>query len=185
MLYPIVLVAISNTENRAFMMRLYEENYRVMYAQAYDILHNRQDVEDAISDACVALIRNISKLTRMERPVLRAYVVSTVRNTSLNIRKRRSKEWDRAVYDPELAFDVITDDKATVDAKMLLDEEVAQVKQAILRLSETEQRVVTMKYYEGIENEEIGQRLGVKSESVRKCLLRARRHIIEIIEETE
>lgn len=182
MFYPIVIMAIENSDDRDFMMRLYDEYYRIMCAQAYEVLQEHQYVEDVIGDACLALIDKIEILTQMERPVLRAYVVSTVRNTAKNHRKRLSRQRERTLDDPDPVFDNMADEKAEINSSLLLNEEVTKVKEAILRLPEAERKVMQMKFYDNLSNVEIGLILGVKAESVRKYLLRARRHVLEILE---
>lgn len=182
MFYPIAIMAIENSDGRDFMMRLYDKYYRIMFAQAYEILHEHQYVEDVIGDACLALIDKIEILTQMECPVLRAYVVTTVRNTAKNYRKRLNRQRKRTLDDPDPAFDTLVDEKTDIDSNLLLNEEVERVKKAILQLPESEQRVMQMKFYENLSNEEIALSLGVKAESVRKYILRARRHVLEIME---
>lgn len=181
MFYPVVIMAIENSEDRDFMMRLYDEYHRIMCAQAYEVLQDHQYVEDVISEACLALIEKIEILTQLECPALRAYIVSTIRNTALNFVKRLSRQRKRTLDDPDLAFETIADEKAQVDSGILLNDEVERVTRAILQLPESEQKVMQMKFYDNMSNDEIALNLGVKAESVRKYIVRARRHILEIL----
>lgn len=182
MIYPIAILAIDNPEDRAFMMRLYEDYHRLMHAQAYRVLQDRQHIDDVISESCIALIGRIAILTQLDCPALRAYIVTTVRNTAINYGKQLTRKRRHTVGDPDIAFDSLPEDSDEIDAGLLLREEVEHVRKAILQLPAAEQNVMRMKYYGNLSNEQIAHSLGIKAEGVRKYLLRARRHVLEIME---
>ena len=178
---PFVILAIENDEDRIFMQNLYESYHRLMCAQAYEVLHDWHNVEDVLSEACVALIDKIQILTTLERPALKAYVVSTIRNTAVNYGKRLSRQRGHSVDDPAIAFETVANDDADVDSGLLLADEVADVRKAILKLPEYERVALQMRFYQDLSYEEIGKAMGIKPESARKFILRARRDILEII----
>ena len=45
---PMILMAIEDDADRAFMINLYEQCHRAMYRQAYDILRDHGEAEDAV-----------------------------------------------------------------------------------------------------------------------------------------
>lgn len=179
---PIVILAIENEEDRFFMQQLYDEYYRSMCAQAYSVLGERQYIDDVISEALIALIDKIQILAQMKRPVLHAYIVSTIRNTSVNFIKRQCRQRNHTVPDPESILETLECSEADPDTPLLIEEDVTHMQKAILKLPDYERRVLQMKYFQDLDNGEIARQLGIKPDSVRKFLLRARRHTLEIME---
>lgn len=53
---PMILMAIEDDADRAFMINLYEQCHKAMYRQAYDILRDHGEAEDAVQDTLVKLI---------------------------------------------------------------------------------------------------------------------------------
>ena len=47
---PMILMAIEDDADRAFMINLYEQCHKAMYRQAYDILRDHGEAEDAVQD---------------------------------------------------------------------------------------------------------------------------------------
>ncbi len=45
---PMILMAIEDDADRAFMINLYEQCHKAMYRQAYDILRDHGEAEDAV-----------------------------------------------------------------------------------------------------------------------------------------
>ena len=61
---------------------------QICYGVAYNILHNKEDVEECLNDVWVALWNQVH-ITRPEQ--FKAYVIRTVRNRAINIAKRNGK----------------------------------------------------------------------------------------------
>lgn len=53
---PMILMAIEDDADRAFMINLYEQCHKAMYRQAYDILRDHGEAEDAVQDTLVKLL---------------------------------------------------------------------------------------------------------------------------------
>ena len=61
---PMILMAIEDDADRAFMINLYEQCHKAMYRQAYDILRDHGEAEDAVQDTLVKLIGRMAALRR-------------------------------------------------------------------------------------------------------------------------
>lgn len=53
-----------------------------MYRVALHLLRAHPEAEDVVSDACLKLIVKIERLRTLDEGTLRAYIVTTVRNTA-------------------------------------------------------------------------------------------------------
>jgi len=57
----------------------------MMYGVAYRILRNEEDAEDAVAEALENIFKNLDKISEISCPKTRGYIVTIVRNTSINI----------------------------------------------------------------------------------------------------
>ena len=177
---PSVILAMPAGDDRDYMTWLYEQHHRLMFATAWKYTRDKQAVEDIVSDSCVALIKKIPVLREMERDKLRAYIIAAVRNTALNHldKQQRAKAHIVPVADEKMNQ---LPDGADIQRRVELKEELADVWAAISSLSDTEQRVMQMRYSQDLSDEEIASRLGVSTDSIRKYVSRARAHIRAIV----
>jgi len=183
MTFPIAILAIENDDDRAFMESLYIEHRQIMYKKAYSMLRNQQDAEDVINTACIALINNLSRLRGFDSCTLRAYIVSTIRNTAINSINKRNRINARSVPDADVELERATPDNLAPDSRIIQQAELEALKQALSSLPEKEMTLLQMKYVAEIPDEEIAKELGIKRASIRSYLTNARRHVREILKE--
>ena len=88
---PIVILAMPAGEDRDFMEGLYRKYHRLMYATAWKYVNESSAVEDVVSDSCVALMKKIPTLRELDHNKTCVYIVSTVRNTSINALNKQSR----------------------------------------------------------------------------------------------
>ena len=70
LLFPAAILTISDESDRDFMKHLYINHAARMFRVARALTDSKQDAEDVVGEACVALIRKISLLKTLERNVL-------------------------------------------------------------------------------------------------------------------
>lgn len=58
-----------------------------MMATAWRFVRQSYDADEIVSESLMALYRKIDKIRHMKQNSLRLYIISTVRNTSLNYLK--------------------------------------------------------------------------------------------------
>lgn len=175
---PVILLALENDDDRAFVTELYEQHKSIMYKQALNILRSRDHVEDVVGDACLAIIDNILLIRTLSGYILRAYIVSIVRNTAINFIARRDRQQRRAyLADDERLLEVPSDAPDPL-SELMWREQVELLMRAIDTLPEHEQEALRMKYLGELSDAEIAAELNIKADSVRPCLMRARRHAL-------
>lgn len=176
LIIPSVILAIISDEDRDYMEWLYREHHRLMYQIALKYCQDQMEIQDIVSDACVALIDKIDKLRYLERAKLRLYIFATVRNTAIDhFRKRR--RLDEHFFHLSEAVDNQMTDGFDVEKRIELQEELGKVMRAICELPEKEQIVMRLKYSVGLSDVEIAEAVGLAPNSVRKYVERARDHI--------
>ena len=184
MIYPIVILAMDNPQDRAFMENLYNENAGLMYSQAIDVLGDRREyADDVVSDAILRLIDKVELIRTFECYILRSYIVSTIRRTALNHLKKQGRLNKRFIYDDGTELAQHASDDPDVDAELLRRVEVDELKSAIRRLKPSDQRILEMKYILQMSNVQIASELQIGVDSVRPCLQRVRRRAYKIMKE--
>ena len=183
MLVPIVILSLESDGDREFMSELYVNYRALMYKTAWSFTKVPADVDDIISDSCVALIKQISKLRDMNDNEIRQYIVITVRNTAINA-WRKNKQY-RQLFQPAGEDLESISDKSNGHGTISFFEELDAMRNAIHALPENEQFLIRMKYLEGKSDKEIAEQIGIADSSVRKYLQRARNHIKDAVYRSE
>ena len=177
-----IICAIEDADDKLFMCRLYEEYEQLMFWAASKYLNNIEDRQDAVQDAIVALIKNLTTLKNLKDSTLRTYIVCTVESRAINLAKKKSKEQhlfdDLESIPVGTAVDMIEDNLLQIAMKSSLLE-------VWPRLPIQDQILLESKYILGYNDKELGKILGCKSSSVRMYLTRARRRAVELISEVK
>ena len=182
MFIPVAILSIGNEDDRAFMVRLYVDYRWLMYKVALSVVREPQLAEDMVSQTLCEMIDNLEKIRAVDCCKLRGYIVSFVRNVSVDFVRKR--DWQGKYF-------FLTGEEAEVAAEDSVDEnlirmaEIDALKRGLARLSENDRLLLTMKYFDGLSDEEIAARLGVAKASVRTCLMRARNRLCQRLKEDE
>ena len=175
LMMPMVIAAMPEGEDQDFMERLYRRNCRLMFAVAWKQFRNRDAVEDVVSDSCVALLRHVDTLRGLGEKQLRAYIVTTVRNTAINRHAadaRSERAFEAAAGEADEAAEA--PDPAL---RIALEDELDRVIAAIGRLPPREAQIMRMRYAMELSDAEIASALGIGESTVRSAVHRARRKL--------
>ncbi len=144
--------------------------HRKMFAVAYRFLQREDEAEDAVQDVLVKLWQMREKLPPNE--TLEAYILTMTRNLCIDrIRSRREVcsdedgQWDEECMDDD-----------SLENKDRLRLVLAFIRQ----LPGDQQKVLRLKVFEDLTNEQIGALLNLKQDNVRQLLSRARKRLREL-----
>lgn len=182
MFIPVAILSIGNEDDRAFMVRLYVDYRWLMYKVALSVVREPQLAEDMVSQTLCEMIDNLEKIRAVDCCKLRGYIVSFVRNVSVDFVRKRDRQGKYLFLTGEEA-EVAADD--SVDENLIRMAEIDALKRGFARLSENDRPLLTMKYFDGLSDEEIAARLGVAKASVRTYLMRARNRLCQRLKEDE
>lgn len=165
------------------MIDLFLKNQAAMYQTAYRIVGEAQIAEDMVQETCISLINHLEEVKKVAANKLRTYVTSATRNTSINyVVKRNRRSRYSFLTDDDRVFESRADD-AEIDSALIREADIETIKRALRALSEKDQLLLNLKYYDGKTDAEIARVLEIKADSVRSYLTRARRHLMEKIDE--
>lgn len=182
MFIPVAILSIGNEDDRAFMVRLYVDYRWLMYKVALSVVREPQLAEDMVSQTLCEMIDNLEKIRAVDCCKLRGYIVSFVRNVSVDFVRKRDRQGKYFFLTGEEA-EVAAED--SVDENLIRMAEIDALKRGLARLSENDRLLLTMKYFDGLSDEEIAARLGVAKASVRTYLTRARNRLCQRLKEDE
>lgn len=102
------LETLEDESDKDYIIWLYNEFERLMYSTAFKYTTIPQIAEDIVQDSVVNLIRKVATIRAMKRQVLAAYIISTVRNTSINRLKAIEYEREHVVEDSDIELESIS-----------------------------------------------------------------------------
>ena len=176
MIMPVFIQMIEDPVDQEWMIELYTQYHKLIFATADYYLDNYMDVEEVINDSMLALYEKIDRIRLLEPKALTSYIITTVRNTAFS-RMRKQKLINRHfLYLSDYSMETIAsteDVEKVVESRDQLDE----VHRIINALSEKEQSVIRLKYEMGLNDKEIAEELGISQDAVRQHVTRARKHI--------
>ena len=168
------------SSDEEFILWLYQEFYRLMFFTAQKYVSDQTQQEEIVQESLRKLIEKTNHLRHFQRPVLASYIVSTVRNTSIDLLKSLQEEENRIVNLDDLLTQEFSESRA-VEEGLILREETEQFKKIWKELDAETRMVLEGKYILGYNSEKLSQLLKCKPNSVRMRLTRARRKALELM----
>jgi RNA polymerase sigma-70 factor (ECF subfamily) len=175
-LIPLNILAIEDDSDREFMIDIYTELHPLMKSTACQIVKDDAIAEDIIHDTIIDLIRKLDNIRNYERRRLASYIKRAVRNHSLDYCRRKKLEGNQTLwsFEDDSATPIPDDSNSPAEA-FEISEEYESMGRALKRLPEREKHLLHLKYDMQYDDEAIGQIMGIKKDSVRQYLTRARR----------
>lgn len=179
---PICILAIEDDADRVFMITLYEQYRKAMYYRAFDVLKEHTEAEDAVHDALVRLISRTAMLRTMPKEQLFPYVIITAQTAAIDRWRSRGKVHLGA--DADIADSHCGTEKDRTGAFIDM-ERVDLLSRGLEKLTEQDRNILIYRYIMEMTDEEIAKQLGIKPESVRMYLTRARRNAFAVLDAEE
>ncbi|WP_170061178.1 RNA polymerase sigma factor [Spirosoma aerolatum] len=161
-------------DDQAAFAELYQRFYAILYSYGYKVADNTALVEDAIQDLFV-------DIWRMRRSIALAQSVKfyLFRSLRRKIHHLGKQEHGLDIELTETNQSVSSDYSA--EQALISQEQQSQLidrlTQALAKLPQREQEVITLRFYQSFKNEEIAQIMGITEKSVRNTLHKALSHL--------
>ena len=144
----VLLAALESDEDRQKFIEIYEQYHDQMERTAMRILKEQSDVEDAVQNAFMQMIRHFEKIFEIPCEELPFWIISIVKNESRIILRKNQRtvpmeNWDGFIK----SIDDISGYAELVDL--------------FTRLPETYRSVLELKMLHGYSDKEISKRLGI------------------------
>ena len=157
----IYLQMTGTPEDRTKFEQLYARYGGWMLGTARKILQNDRDAEDAVHDAWLTILENLHKISSVDCPKTRAYLVTIVESKAIDLyRKKQRQETGELLENQQgLTVEYQGEDGLT---------------RCILALPARYREVILLKYQQGYSTKEIAKLMGLSAAAAHKLVQRAR-----------
>ncbi len=168
----VLLAALESSKDRQRFIEIYERHHVQMERTAMRILTEQSDVEDAVQNAFMQIIRHFEKISEIPCEELPFWIISIVKNEARIILRKNQRtvpleDWD--------GFTRSIDDISGY----------AELVELFTKLPETYRSVLEMKILYGYSDKEISRRLSISETAVSSRATRGRSMLREIVEKED
>lgn len=168
---------IDNDDDRAKFEIIYNEYRKRMVSTAFSVLKNKEDAEDAVHDTFIKIARNMKSIDDPTSDRTLSYVIKATKNNAINLLNKNKKRNEHIQLE---------DVENIADGKFLerlhIEENYAELVDAIRLLNDTYRDVMFFHFVEGMKIKEIADLLGKKQSTVQQQLIRGKKKLLEILE---
>ena len=143
---------LTRKKRDAVFLKLKEKYGGLMLWIARDILRDPRDVDDAMQEAFLTIYKEISKISDIEHPKTKGYIVTIIRSKSINI-YNRNKRHEEEPLEENLAAP---------------PEDIGALGACMLRLEPRKRDMLLLKYHYGYSVKEIAEMMELPVESAYK-----------------
>lgn len=149
---------------------IYDQEFQYLFNYGRKIFQRTELVEDSIHDLFVEIWQRHDSLGPTDS--IRRYMATSLRRKIVAVLKKESKSqsvdsFDTIPFDVELAIDEV------IIAQELNEEQAAQLKRAFDKLSAKQKEILYLRFYQGLDYEQIADVLDMKYQSLRNAVSRA------------
>ena len=166
----IYMQMLETPEEKSKFEQIYLEYRGLMFHVAYEILHNKQDAEDAVHQAFVKIAENIKKISDPVCPKTHSYVVIIVESRAIDQYRKNQKHQSIELIDNLQGIEVNY-------------EENNELTKCILQLPARYREMILLRYHHGYSVKEIAKMLGLSLPAAIKLDQRAKNKLKKLCEE--
>lgn len=146
--------------------RIYREHVDALLRYGRQFCNETSWIEDSIHDLFVDLWRNRSGLAATDR--IRPYLLVALRRRLIKLMKKQQRQVD-ATPD-EVDFQAVPAVDVAIIGREMSAEQSERLEQGLNRLSKRQREALYLKYFEGLEYEEMGKAMDISYQSVRNLV---------------
>ena len=177
---PICILTIESESDREFMTRVFVEYQRLMYATIAKIMPNQWSTEDVLQSTLIKLIDKIEVLKSLSHEQMVNYLIVACRNTAYN-QIRYDKNHSSISFEDYIVDDEPSSDSSLVEDQILLHATLNALSNVWHQLDARTQYLLEARYILDKSPEEIALDLGIKPDSTRMALTRARKKAAQLM----
>lgn len=171
-----ILTVIYNNLQKLKIEVMYLRYRKLLYVKAYEILEDAELSEDAVAETISVIVKHKNKMENKDEIHMRNYMVRVCRNIALKMKKNPEISYENMdeLYDCNAGYvnpeDIVIDKESYLRLKDALDKMKPEYKDLIM-----------FRYTDNMSVKEISEMTGLKVDTVRKRLQRAKNMMSEIL----
>lgn len=154
--------------------RVYHKYKGIMLSCAYSILKDESLSEDAVHEAFLKILNNLSKIDEVDSPRTRGFVIVVTENTAKNIYNKENRA-KIVELDESIPYNKTTEQAVEQNLTAEL------IAEKIAELPENYRRALMLRYLNGLSDREIASALGISDSLARKRLERGRKALGKLL----
>ena len=175
---------INNEKKKREITGWYEKYYRIMRTRAYEIVRDYHIADDMVSEAFIKVFNNYEEIRKLEEPQIAFYLISIIRNISIDYTRKQKRENAHAnlgFEDNEI--EKIPDDDESKYPEIIYARKELQdnLKKYMDKLSQRDAELIVYKYLWNMSEKEISEMFHIKQEQVHVYVGRAKKRLFKII----
>jgi RNA polymerase sigma-70 factor (ECF subfamily) len=159
--------------------RLYELYYVPVFRYLYGRLRNKEEANDLAQSVFLKVYEAISRIEPNSAPL--KYFFTVARNTLIDFWRKKK---DLIISAEDDVWQNIPDHRPNQVTIVETLEISVQVREALEKLDDDDQDILSLKYFGGLSAGEIGEQLSISEAAVRQRQCRALKILKEIIEQS-
>lgn len=160
------------------LVEIFNENYNMVYGIIWNMVFDKQEVEDLVQRVWLRVVENADKFYYMDSNRTRNYIRVMTKNLVFNYFKEQKREPIVCNVD-DFVEELLCDDDVFNAA---FDDGFSEEFDIVLKkITEEEKSLIYLKYREKLKDAEIAKLLGYNDVNVRVKLHRMRKHVEKII----
>ncbi len=167
MLMLAYLQMIDDPKDKIKFEQVYLKYRGFMFRIANEILQNQQDAEDAVHNAFLSISKNISKISDLDCPKTRGFLVIIIERKSIDVLRDRKKHMSEELIEDKIG-------------SALPDSGEHDLKWCISQLPPRYREMILLKYSHGYSTREAAEILGISFDAASKLDQRAKKRLNEL-----
>lgn len=159
--------------------QLFKAYHQMMFRVANRVLNDKDDAEDAVQLAFLRVIKHLNDIDENDEPRTRAYLGIVTQNISIDIYRKKKREWARNISFDE--YEIFIEDPYGQDFEVGKEEMGDVVAEAIAQLPPQYAEVIELTYGYGYSSEKVAAILNISADNVRQRLVRARKKLATLL----
>ena len=155
--------------DKSALREIYESESGYLFNYGRKIFQDTVIVEDAIQDLFIEIWQKHKSLGPTDS--IRRYLAASLRRKIITTLKKNAKtesveSFDKVSFNPELAIESL------IIAKEISEENAIKLKYAFGKLSDRQREILFLRFYQGLDYEQISQVLDIQYQSLRNMVSR-------------
>lgn len=177
----VLIAAIECPEDRDLMTEFYEKKLKLLYHVAGKIISGKENIEDVVYEAFARIIEKIDVFKTLKPQQQDKYAAMTVRNLCY-LHLRKEKHFSTVSFEEllDLSDNAKETDPAQAAEQQLFNDRIHSI---ISRLKLEDRMLLEQKYILHWTDVEMAQLYGIKTNSMRMKLTRAKRNLFKQMQE--
>ncbi|QQY79541.1 sigma-70 family RNA polymerase sigma factor [Keratinibaculum paraultunense] len=160
----IILFGVITDDEVDFINRIFSKMNVKMYNISFNMLKNKFDAEEAVSQTFLKIIDNIEKISALPCPQIESYCVIILKNETMNIIRKRKK----IIYVENVDYFDHNEGDYDIEEEYLEKVNKEQLLSCINRLSDDEKIFIHLRFVNEMRIKDISELLGITEEAAKK-----------------